>query len=84
MNTMTTKPTTLAAAIAEQEATRIASNLTNLASAYTTLGEELDRKRAEIAGLEAIRTEILTMGERDPTSITLEETKALFKKAMGR
>lgn len=81
---MTTKPTTLAAAIAEQEAARVASNLTNLASAYTTLGEEIDRKGAEIKRLEAIRSEIRTMGERDPASITLEETKALYNRAMGR
>ena len=77
-------PTTLGDHIRQQEAARIASNLSNLASAYALLGEEMERLRAAKEKCDALRREILAFEKRDPASITLAEVQDLYNRAMGR
>lgn len=81
---MTKAPTTIHEAIAQAEASRIASNLSNLASAYVRIGEEMEGLGAELLACEQLRTEILELQVRDPATITFAEVKALYDRTTRR
>lgn len=74
-------PKTLAEAIKQKEEQRIGSNLTNLATAYTMLGEENERLQAHIDANNKLRAEIEAMSAMKPGKITLEAVKDLYERA---
>jgi hypothetical protein len=79
----TTKPPqTLKDAIAQEESLRVGSNLSNLATAYSLLGEGITDMEERIEKFKSAREEIMNMNNKEPDKISLSQTKALYEKVM--
>jgi hypothetical protein len=68
--------------VAEVEASRHNSNLSNLASAMNMLREREDRYKRAMENIAEIRADI-EMAGKNPDTLTLEQVRELYNRAFG-